>query len=115
MNRRVSLRDVARAARVSIGTVSNYLNKSAPVSPATQSDIQKAIDELGYRRNEIASSLRRARTKTLGIILPNVANPFYTSLFDGAEEEAQQRGYTITLGITHYDDVIVRKYLNTFY
>lgn len=94
------------------GTVSNYLNKSAPVNPQTQLRIQAAIDELGYRRNEIASSLRRARTQTLGVIIPNVANPFYTALFEGIEEEAQKHGYTVTLGITHYDARLLLKYLD---
>ena len=99
--KRASLRDVAHAADVSIGTVSNYLNKTAPVSLETQTNIQKAIDELGYKRNEIARSLRCAKTKTLGVIVPNISNPFYSSLFDGAEEEARRNGYTITLGISH--------------
>ncbi len=101
-------------ADVSIGTVSNYLNKSAPVSPETQTNIQRAIDQLGYKRNEIARSLRRAKTKTLGVIFPNVTNPYYSSLFDGAEEEARSHGYTITLGISHYDNAVVEEYLSSF-
>ncbi|MBZ0302628.1 MAG: LacI family transcriptional regulator [Anaerolineae bacterium] len=115
MTRRTSLRDVAQAANVSAGTVSHYLNHSAKVSPQTQQRIQKAIDDLGYRRNEVARSLRRARTKTLGVLLPNVANPFYTALFDGIEEEAQHRGYTVTLGITHYNNALLEEYISNLY
>lgn len=95
-----------------MGTVSNYLNGSAPVHPTTQARIQQAIDSLGYRPNELARSLRRARSNTLGFILPNIANPFYTAMFDGAEEEARHSGYTITLGITHYDNGLSDAYMN---
>lgn len=111
-NKRASLRDVALAAQVSVGTVSNYLNGSAPVHPTTQIRIQQAIDLLGYRPNELARSLRRSHTNTLGFILPNIANPFYTALFDGAEQAARRNGYTITLGITHYDNHLSNAYMN---
>ncbi len=115
MKKRVSLHDVARIADVSVGTVSNYLNDSAPVSLETRRRIQEAIDKLGYRRNELARSLRRSKTKTLGVILPNVVNPFYTAIFDGAEQEAQKQGYTVALGITHYNDSLLEEYIDIFY
>jgi DNA-binding LacI/PurR family transcriptional regulator len=111
-NKRASLRDVAQAAQVSVGTVSNYLNGSAPVHPTTQIRIQQAIDTLGYRPNELARSLRRSHTNTLGFILPNIANPFYTAMFDGAEQAARHSGYTLTLGITHYDNKLSNAYMN---
>jgi DNA-binding LacI/PurR family transcriptional regulator len=114
VSKRVSLKDVARAANVSVATVSNFLNKTKAVGPLAQQQIEKAVGDLGYQRNEIASSLRKARTYTLGMILPNVANPFYTSLFEGAEAEAKQRGYALTLGVTHYDGATLRQYVSSF-
>ena len=114
MVKRASVKDVARMANVSVGTVSNYLNKTKGLRPDTERQIAQAIAALDYKRNEIASSLRRARTDTLGIVLPNVSNPFYTSLFESAEAEARAHGQMLTLGVTHYDGTVLRKYLQNF-
>jgi DNA-binding LacI/PurR family transcriptional regulator len=114
MTRRVSVKDVARSANVSLGTVSNYLNGTKTVSDAARQQIEEAINHLGYRRNQIASSLRTQRTKALGMIIPSIANPFYTSVFEGAEAEAQRLGYTLALGVTHYDSRVLGDYVEAY-
>lgn len=114
MTRRVSVKDVARSANVSLGTVSNYLNGTKAVSEASRQQIEKAIQTLGYRRNQVASSLRTQRTKALGMIIPSIANPFYTSVFEGAEAEAQRRGYMLALGVTHFDRLLLGDYIETY-
>ncbi len=99
---KVSIKEVAKMAGVSPGTVSNFLNNSAPVNKATRERIQQAISDLKYRRNEIASSLRRASTKTIGLVLPDIRNPFYAELYYSAENESVNRGYNILLGSSGY-------------
>lgn len=76
----VTMKDVARSAGVSLGTVSHYLNNSVPVSPETAERIRNAVDALGYRVDQGARSLRRRQTKTVGLIVPNISNPFYAEL-----------------------------------
>lgn len=80
-----SIRDVAVRARVSVGTVSNVLNRPDSVAPATRTRVQEAIDELGFVRNESARQLRAGRSRTVGLVVLDVANPFFTDLARGAE------------------------------
>ena len=64
------MHDVARRSGVSVGTVSNVLHRTAPVSEETRRWVLAAIDELGYRQNEVARSLKRRATRTLGVVHP---------------------------------------------
>jgi DNA-binding LacI/PurR family transcriptional regulator len=114
LSRRVSVKDVARVADVSVGTVSNFLNDTKNISPEARRRIEIAIEVLGYRRNRVASSLRTSRTQTLGMIVPSIANPFYTSVFEGAENAARSHGYTLSLGVTHYDESTLLQYIDSF-
>jgi DNA-binding LacI/PurR family transcriptional regulator len=66
--------DVARRSGVSVATVSNVLHRTAPVSEATRRRVLEAIDELGYRQNEVARSLKRRATRTLGVVIPETEN-----------------------------------------
>lgn len=75
-----TMKDVARAAGVSLGSVSHYLSGRVAVSPIKALQIQHAIDELGYRVDQGARSLRRKQTQTIGLILPDISNPFYAEL-----------------------------------
>jgi len=97
---RTSIREVARRAGVSVGTVSNVLNRPDLVAEDTRSRVRSAIDELGFVRNESARRLRqdpdghRVTTprRTLGLILADLANPFYTDMARGAEEAMDAAG-----------------------
>jgi LacI family transcriptional regulator len=89
----VSIRDVAIRAGVSVGTVSNVLNRPKLVAEATRVRVQAVIDELGFVRNESARQLRQGRSRTLGVVLENFANPYFTDLARGAEAAMNTDGF----------------------
>ncbi|MGN6327006.1 LacI family DNA-binding transcriptional regulator [Pseudolysinimonas sp.] len=94
----VGIREVAQRARVSVGTVSNALNHPERVSPEAQDRIRAAIAELGYVRNDAARVLRAGRSTTIGLVVLDVRNPFFTDVARGAEEEAAHHGMAVILG-----------------
>jgi LacI family transcriptional regulator len=92
-----TLHDVAKAANVSIATVSATINQSAFVSPELQGRVRKAITEVGYHPDGIARSLKTRTTKTLGLIISDISNPFFTALIRGIEDVTNTRGYSLVL------------------
>ena len=76
----VTMRDVARAAGVSVGTVSNYVNARGLVAEATAARIQAAIEELGYSVDETARALRRRQTQSIGLVVPSITNPYFAEI-----------------------------------
>jgi len=106
--------DVAKTVGVSPKTVSNYINKSAPVKKETGARISEAIKKLDYKPNIIARGLRTGRTKNIGIITLNIANSFYPSLIDAIEEKAFMNEYSVTISCNYYDLEREKKHLNTF-
>lgn len=95
MKDRVTIADVAREAGVSAQTVSRVVNDKGEISPATRQIVMEVIERLGYRPSAIARSLATNRTSTLGLVVPDIANPFFPEIVRGAEDTARQRGYTI--------------------
>lgn len=93
-----SVRDVAREAGVSVGTVSNVLNRPEIVSPATVERVTLAIEHLGFVRNDAARQLRAGRSHTIGLVVLDTRNPFFTDLAHGAQNRALTEGYTVLLG-----------------
>lgn len=91
------MRDVAERAGVSVTTVSHVINETRVVSPESRQRVAAAMDELGYQPNALARSLRRKETYTLGVIVPDSADPFFAEIVRGIEDTSFQRGYTITL------------------
>ena len=89
--------DVAREARVSVFTVSAVINNKAHVGSALKKRVDAAILKLNYRPNSLAQSLANERTNTIGVIVPDISNPFFPMLVRGAEDTAQKRGYSILL------------------
>ncbi len=85
-----SVKDVARAAGVSVGTVSNVLNRPEGVSPPLRARVEQAIDELGFVRNESARQLRAGSSRTIAVVVLDVANPFFADVVAGAEEAAEE-------------------------
>jgi len=114
MDMTVNVRDVAARAKVSVGTVSNVMNRPEKVSTATVARVQAAIDDLGFVRNDAARQLRAGRSRSLGLIVLDVANPFFTDLARGAEDRAAEEGLAVLLGNT--DDNLNREaaYLDLF-
>ena len=86
------MRDVADAARVSLKTVSRVVNGEPGVRDETAVRVRAASAELGFRRNEMARALRRQRSGTLGLVIEDVSNPFYSAITRAVEEEARRRG-----------------------
>jgi LacI family transcriptional regulator len=93
----VSIREVAALARVSLGTVSNVLNRPDVVAEPTRIRVQAAIKELGFIRNESARQLRAGRSRTIGLVVLDVANPFFTDVARGVEDEASESGLAVIL------------------
>jgi LacI family transcriptional regulator len=89
------LKDVARLASVSTATVSRILNGNGPVSEDARSRVLRAVQELDYRPNWLARSLRGQRTNTIGLILPDIENPFFTSVVKGVERAAASRHWNV--------------------
>ena len=92
-----NIKEVAREAGVSVGTVSNVLNRPDSVSAATRARVQRAIDRLGFVRNEAARHLRAGRSRTIGLVVLDVANPFFTDVARGAEDVGEAQGAMVVL------------------
>jgi LacI family transcriptional regulator len=93
----VSMKDVAALAQVSVGTISNVLNKPELVAPDTRRRVLEAIDKLGWVRNESARQLRAGRSASIGLVVMDIANPFFSDLARGVEEAAAAAGYSVLL------------------
>jgi LacI family transcriptional regulator len=83
-----TIRDVARVAGVSISTVSHVMNETRPVDPATRARVVAAISETGYRQDALARALRRSRTDTIGLVVPDVGEPAFAGMIHGVEQAA---------------------------
>jgi LacI family transcriptional regulator len=92
---RATVGDVAKLAGVSTATVSRVLTGSVPVSPALRDRVQAAAESLEYSVNEVARALRRDRTSTVGIVVPDLSNPFFTALVDRVESGLQELGLSL--------------------
>jgi LacI family transcriptional regulator len=95
-----SLKDVAGAAGVSVATVSRLLNGSLVLPDETRKRIEAAIRELHYRPNPHARRLSRGRSDTIGLVVPDIANPFFAAFVAAVEEEADSRGLAVSLFAT---------------
>lgn len=102
MARASSVKDVAALAGVSLGTVSNVLNRPDRVSPATRGRVEQAMRDLGFVRNESARQLRAGHSRTLAYVLLDARNPFFTDVAEGAERAAEAAG--LSLFLCHSDN-----------
>ena len=109
--KRANLKDVAVAARTSVATVSRVLNDSGYYSDEIRTRVQKAADKLNYQPNLHAKSLRQRRSHTIGLLIPNLLNAYYTALADDVSQLLNAHGYQLLLSSTR-DDPLVEK--NTF-
>lgn len=101
----VTLRDVAVRAGVSTRTVSNVVNDYEHVSPAMRQRVQVAIDQLGYRPNLLARSLRNGRTGVISLLVPQIAAPYFGELAHEIVERASELGFTVLIDETSGDPV----------
>ena len=103
MNTRVTIADVAREAAVSTQTVSRAINDKGEIRPETRQHVLDVAERLGYQPNTLARGLATDRTWTLGLIVPDVANPYFAEIIRGAEDAALPHDYTILLCHTNED------------
>ncbi len=97
MRSKSSIREVAKRASVSLGTVSNVLNRPEIVAEETRERVKSAIEEIGFVRNGSARQLRAGTSQHIGLIVLDVANPFFTEVARGVEDLANQAGYVVIL------------------
>lgn len=96
--------DVAKAAGVSVATVSRVMNQTGTVAEETAMAVRKAIEQLAYVPNQQARNLRRNESRTVLVLLPNITNPYYANVFSGINEKAQTLGYSLYLCSTEGGD-----------
>jgi LacI family transcriptional regulator len=109
----ITIRDVARVAKVHPGTVSRALNEDtrALVNPETAERVMQVAEELGYRPNRIARGLKTSRSHTIGVLIPDITNPLFPPILRGIEDRLDQEGYTSLIVNTDNDAGRERIYL----
>ena len=98
MSTAITIQDVATRAGVTAMTVSRVLNGSSRVAPDTRQRVQQAIDDLGYIPNALARGLLTGRTRTVGLLVDDISNPYWTAVAHGAEEVAHGNGCSLFVG-----------------
>ncbi|WP_372455706.1 LacI family DNA-binding transcriptional regulator [Nonomuraea sediminis] len=111
---RPTMKDVASAAGVALKTVSRVVNGEPGVNPATAERVREAIEQLGYSRNESARVLRRGRTATIGLVIEDVADPFYSGLSRAVEDVAIEHGCLLLSGSSGEEPERERELVLTF-
>lgn len=104
--------DVAREAGVSIATVSKVLNKSGRISDKTREKVGRVMEELNYQPSLVASALTSRRTGTIGLVIPDIANPFFAETARGIEDYAQEQGSDLIVCSTDRDDEKAARYIS---
>ncbi|MFE3162281.1 LacI family DNA-binding transcriptional regulator [Streptomyces sp. NPDC059224] len=104
-----TMADVARSAGVSVATVSHVLNETRPVLPHTRQAVLDAIEELGYTPNTLARSLVTSRTRSIGLAVSAISNPYFTEILQGVEAAALAHGYSLLIADPHDDPAHERK------
>ncbi|MGB7264457.1 MAG: LacI family DNA-binding transcriptional regulator [Terracidiphilus sp.] len=98
-----NMQEIAKMAGVSLGTVSHVLNNTAKVREPTRKRVLEAIQTAGYQPNQLARALRRDKTNMIGMIIPDITNPFFPAVVRGAEDVAFSNGYRLVLCNTDND------------
>lgn len=106
-----AIKDVARLAGVAVGTVSNVLNDRPTVTPETRERVLAVIERIGYVPNATARRLRNGEVTTIGAVVLDLANPFFTEMARGVEDRLSQDGYTLMLASSDEDTARERRYL----
>src|SRR5690349_17690572 len=101
--RSATIKDVALHASVSVATVSAVINGNKYVSPELARRVRASIKVLGYTRNSMARSLKTQESHTIGLIVPDITNPFFTNISRGVEDTANAHHYSLILGNTDED------------
>lgn len=111
MKNAVTMHDVSARARVSLSTVSRVLNDHATVNPTMRKRVLQAVEELGYRPNLAARTLKTSRSRLIVFLIPEISNPYYTETYSGIHSVAEKRGYATLIYETTDVDAAVRQML----
>jgi LacI family transcriptional regulator len=112
-----NMKDIAKLARVSLGTVSHVLNNSANVRAPLRKRVMEAVEAVGYQPSQLARGLRRDKTNVIGMVIPDITNPFFPAVVRGAEDIAFSNGYRLILCNTdndHSKELVHLKELRTY-
>lgn len=109
-----TIKDVAKEAGVSVATVSRAMNSSGYVHEDTLKKINRAIETLKYKPNETARTLYKKQSKIIGLLLPDISNPFFTVVARGVEDAALERGFHVVIGNSDQNLDKERQYIDTF-
>ena len=112
-----NMKDIAKIARVSLGTVSHVINNSANVREPLKKRVLEAVQAVGYQPSQLARGLRRDKTNVIGMIIPDITNPFFPAVVRGAEDTAFSNGYRLILCNTdndHSKELVHLKELRTY-
>ncbi|WP_338112777.1 LacI family DNA-binding transcriptional regulator [Oceanobacillus polygoni] len=112
MGLKVTIYDVAKEAKVSIATVSNVINKKGRIGEKTRRRVYDAMEKLNYEPNVLASALMGKQTKTIGLLIPDLANPFFSELARSIEDRGHELGYSIVICSTDYQEEKENKYIS---
>ncbi len=107
-----NIRDVAKQAGVSTATVSRYFSNPAKLSPKSAEKVRNAIESLNYTPNLLARNFNKSRSYSVLVLVPDIANPFFSRIIRGMEDAGQQKGYSVLLGNTRYSEERERAYIN---
>lgn len=110
-----TMRDVARLAGVSISTVSAVVNNKGIVSPELTARVEKAIEAMGFSPHEGARGLRIGRTHIIGLVLPDITNPFFVEVMRGVEDEAIKNGYEVMVCNSNDQAALETRHLNALH
>ena len=108
-NKKTTIYDVAKVAGVSTATVTRVMSGSEKVSKITREKVQNVIAELNYTPSTIAKSLEQGQSRTIGVILPDITNPYYAELFTAAEQEAKRNGYSVCVYQLQDQELVAEK------
>lgn len=114
MAKRIDMRDIAKHAGVSVGTVSNVLNGLPSVAPEYVERVRKSVEELGFVRNEGARLLRSGSSQSIGLLVLSTYNPFFNSLAEVAERAVERRGMSLVLASSAQSTERENRYLDLF-
>ncbi len=109
----VTIKDVAKKLGISYSSVSRALNGKAGVSRETRNKIKKAADEMGYQPNFLARSLVNRTTKTIGVVVPDISNPFFCAIVTGITEAAADKKFDVLLCVSNWDVAKEMEYITT--
>ena len=99
-----TLKDVAKASGLTVGTVSRVLNNRGYISDKTREKVYQVMKELNYQPNETARALSKQKSNTIGVILPNIEHPYFSKVLSCLEREAARQGYRIMLFVSRYKE-----------